>query len=98
MSPAGLLSKVRLGVDNPVVHFRNVAGKISYVTSLLMQIGSLGIVAAAVIVTADQVARLLIGDTDWFATIGLRRSIRFGPPPRYSLSCWLLPLSWFAEY
>jgi ubiquinone biosynthesis protein len=62
------LSKVRLGVDNPVVHLRNVAGKISDVTSLLMQIGSLGIVTAAVLVTADQVARLLIGDTiDWFA-------------------------------
>jgi hypothetical protein len=65
-APAG--SRQGPAVDNPVVHLRNVAGKISDVTSLLMQIGSLAIVAAAVLVTADQVARLLIGDTtNWFA-------------------------------
>jgi ubiquinone biosynthesis protein len=71
------LSKLRRGVDSPVVHFRNVAGKISSVTSLLMQIGYLGIVAAAVIVMADQVARLLIGYTiNWSAAIDAAMSYR----------------------
>jgi ubiquinone biosynthesis protein len=69
------VSRLGLDADNPVVHFKNVAGKISYVTSVLMRVGSLGIVAAAVIVAADQMARLLIGGatsffaTSWFAAM-----------------------------
>jgi ubiquinone biosynthesis protein len=62
------LSKVQLGVDDPAVHFRNVVGKISDVTSLLIRMGGLAIVVGSVFVMADQLARLMLGDgIDWLS-------------------------------
>ena len=62
------LSKVQLGVDNPAVHLRNVVGKISDVTSLLIWMGGLAIVVGSVVVMADQIARLMLGDgIDWLS-------------------------------
>jgi ubiquinone biosynthesis protein len=60
------LFRLQRSVDIPVVEFRNIAGKISYVMSLLIRVGSLGILGGAAAVIVDQVAKRLFGYTiDW---------------------------------
>jgi ubiquinone biosynthesis protein len=60
------LFKLQRSVDIPVVEFRNIAGKISYVMSLLIRLGYLGILGGAAAVIVDQVAKRLFDYTiDW---------------------------------
>jgi len=72
------LFKVQRSADIPIYQFRNIAGKISYITSLLLRLGFLGILAGGVAVIVDQVAQRLFGYTIvWSSTIESLMSDRF---------------------
>jgi predicted unusual protein kinase regulating ubiquinone biosynthesis (AarF/ABC1/UbiB family) len=71
------LFKLQRSVDIPVVEFRNITGKISYVMSLLIRVGYLGILGGAAAVIVDQVAKRLFGYTiDWAGLIETLMSYR----------------------
>jgi ubiquinone biosynthesis protein len=72
------LFKIQRSADIPIYQFRHIAGKISYITSLLLRVGSLGILAGGVAVIVDQVAKRLFGYTiAWSSTIDAIMSDRF---------------------
>jgi ubiquinone biosynthesis protein len=71
------LFKLQRSVDIPVVEFRNIAGKISYVMSLLIRIGYFGIVGGAAAVVVDQIAKRLFDHAiDWPQLIELLMTYR----------------------
>jgi hypothetical protein len=55
------LFKIQRSADIPIYHFRNVAGKISYISSLLLRVGYLGILSGGVALIVDQVSERLFG-------------------------------------
>jgi ubiquinone biosynthesis protein len=57
------LFKIQRSADIPIYHFRNIAGKMSYISSLLLRVGYLGILAGGVAVIVDQVSERLFGYT-----------------------------------
>jgi ubiquinone biosynthesis protein len=72
------LFKIQRAADLPIYQFRNIAGKISYIASLLLRVGSLGILAGGVAVIVDQIAKRLFGYTIvWSSTIEAIMSHRF---------------------
>jgi predicted unusual protein kinase regulating ubiquinone biosynthesis (AarF/ABC1/UbiB family) len=69
--------KVQRSADIPIFQFRNIVGKISYITSLLLRVGFLGILAGGVAVIVDQLAERLFGYTIvWSSTIEAMMSYR----------------------
>jgi ubiquinone biosynthesis protein len=55
------LFKIQRSADIPIFQFRNIAGKISYITSLLLRVGYLGILLGGVALIVDQVSERLFG-------------------------------------
>lgn len=69
--------KVQRSADIPIFQFRNIAGKISYITSLLLRVGFLGVLAGGVAVIVDQVAARLLGyNIVWSSSIETMMSNR----------------------
>ncbi len=69
--------KIQRSADIPIFQFRNIAGKISYVASLLLRVGFLGILVGGIAVIVDQVAARLFGYTiAWSSTIDTLLSYR----------------------
>jgi hypothetical protein len=54
--------KLQRNVEDPIIHFKNVVGKISYVARLLLRLGYLVAAGFGIALLSDVVAR------DWFGT------------------------------
>jgi ubiquinone biosynthesis protein len=55
-----LFFQMQRNIENPIVHFRNIVGKISYIASLLMKVGTVAVVVIGIAQLADTIA------TRWF--------------------------------
>ena len=55
-----LIFNMQRNIENPIIHFRNMVGKISYVASLLLSFGYLVAFAIGLVLIADTVS------TRWF--------------------------------
>ena len=72
-----LVHETQHRIDDPIVHFRNIAGKSSYTMSLLLRIGYLAICGGAVAVIVDQFAERLLGHgVDWSSVLDTATSSR----------------------
>jgi ubiquinone biosynthesis protein len=56
-SATQLLFQVQRNIETPIVHFRNIVGKLSYIAMLLLRLGYLAAGAVVVVLIADSVAR-----------------------------------------
>src|SRR5204862_3599854 len=56
-SAAQVLFQVQRNIETPIVHFRNIVGKLSYIAMLLLRLGYLGAGAVVVFLIADSVSR-----------------------------------------
>src|SRR5204862_5200780 len=60
------LFRLQQNVENPIVRFRNIVGKIAYIVSLLLKVGVLVAGAFALGYIADAVSRRWLNyDIDW---------------------------------
>jgi ubiquinone biosynthesis protein len=60
-SAGQFLYKFRRGVEDPLVHFRNMAGKISYAAALLLRLGYIAVAAAGLAVLAEELSVAWVG-------------------------------------
>jgi len=71
------LFQLQRNIENPIIHFRNIVGKIAYISSLLLRLGYLVAAAWAISLLASLVARHWFNrEIDWSATLG--KAISFG--------------------
>jgi ubiquinone biosynthesis protein len=56
-SATQFLFQVQRNIETPIVHFRNIVGKLSYIAMLLLRLGYLAAGAAAVVLIANSVSR-----------------------------------------
>jgi ubiquinone biosynthesis protein len=69
--------QLQRNIENPIIHFRNIVGKIAYIASLFLKLGYLVGVGVGVGLIADTVSRRWLGhEIDW-API-LERATTFG--------------------
>jgi ubiquinone biosynthesis protein len=69
--------QVQRNLDNPIIHFRNIVGKIAYIASLMLKLGYLIGAAIAIGLVADAIAkRWFRYEIDWAAM--LERATTFG--------------------
>ncbi|MCC6776911.1 MAG: AarF/ABC1/UbiB kinase family protein [Hyphomicrobiales bacterium] len=72
-----LMFQLQRGIENPIVHFRNIVGKIAFTIGLFLSIGYLGVLAFGAGWIADTVARKWFDyQIDWAAI--LERATTFG--------------------
>jgi ubiquinone biosynthesis protein len=65
-SATQFLFQVQRNIETPIVHFRNIVGKLSYIAMLLLRLGYLGAGAAAVVLIANSVSgRWFDREIDW---------------------------------
>ena len=64
-------------IENPIIHFRNIVGKIAYIASLFLKLGYVVGLAIGAGLIADAVARRWFGhEIDWAPMI--ERATTFG--------------------
>jgi predicted unusual protein kinase regulating ubiquinone biosynthesis (AarF/ABC1/UbiB family) len=69
--------QVQRNLDTPIIHFRNIVGKIAYIASLVLKLGYLIGAAIAIGLVADAIAKRWFGyEIDWAAL--LERATTFG--------------------
>src|SRR5262245_10167920 len=69
--------QLQRNIENPIIHFRNVVGKIAYIASLFLKLGYLVGIGVVIGLIADTVSRRWLGhEIDW-API-LERATSFG--------------------
>jgi ubiquinone biosynthesis protein len=72
-----LFFQLQRNIENPIIHFRNIVGKIAYIVSLFLKLGYLVGVAVAFGLIANTVARRWFGyEIDWSPL--LERATTFG--------------------
>jgi ubiquinone biosynthesis protein len=65
-SATQLLFQVQRNIETPIIHFRNIVGKLAYIAMLLLRLGYIGAGAAAAVLIADAVSRRWFNrETDW---------------------------------
>ena len=65
-SAAQLLFKVQRNIETPIIHFRNIVGKLAYIATLLLRLGYLAAAAIAVGLIANNVSkRWFDHEIDW---------------------------------
>jgi ubiquinone biosynthesis protein len=69
--------QVQRNIENPIIHFRNIVGKIAYIASLFLKLGYLVGVAVALGLVADWVSSRWFGQAIDWAPI-LERATTFG--------------------
>jgi ubiquinone biosynthesis protein len=69
-SAGQLLYKLERGIQNPLVKFRNMAGKVAYTGTLLLRLAYLTVAAAGIAVLADKTSTAWYGrGIDWSAVV-----------------------------
>src|SRR5262245_1131053 len=69
--------QVQRNIETPIIHFKNIVGKIAYIASLVLKLGYFVAAAIGVGLVADAVARRWFGhEIDWHAM--LERATTFG--------------------
>lgn len=69
--------QVQRNVETPIIHFKNIVGKIAYIASLVMKLGYVAAATLGIGLIADAVARRWFNyQIDWDAIIG--RATTFG--------------------
>jgi hypothetical protein len=69
--------QVQRNVETPIIHFKNIVGKIAYIASLVMKLGYIAAAALGIGLIADAVAKRWFNyQIDWDAIIG--RATTFG--------------------
>src|SRR5215510_13589386 len=69
--------QVQRNIETPIIHFKNIVGKIAYIASLVLKLGYFVAAAIGVGLVADAVARRWFGhEIDWHAM--LDRATTFG--------------------
>jgi ubiquinone biosynthesis protein len=62
--------QLQRNIETPIIHFKNIVGKIAYVTTLFLKLGYLVAVAAGLILIADAVASSWFGhEIDWASVL-----------------------------
>jgi ubiquinone biosynthesis protein len=65
------LFQLQRNIENPIIHFRNIVGKIAYISSLLLRLGYLVAAAWGISLLANLVARHWFNrEIDWSAILG----------------------------
>jgi ubiquinone biosynthesis protein len=69
--------QLQRSIENPIIHFRNIVGKIAYIASLVLKLGYLVAAAVGIGLLADGIARQWFGrEIDWASM--LERATTFG--------------------
>ncbi|MGA7485924.1 MAG: AarF/UbiB family protein [Xanthobacteraceae bacterium] len=69
--------QVQRNVETPIIHFKNIVGKIAYIASLVLKLGYIAAASIGIGLIADAVAKRWFGyQIDWDAIIG--RATTFG--------------------
>jgi hypothetical protein len=69
--------QVQRNIETPIIHFKNIVGKIAYVASLVLKLGYFVAAAIGIGLVTDAVARRWFGyQIDWHAM--LERATTFG--------------------
>jgi predicted unusual protein kinase regulating ubiquinone biosynthesis (AarF/ABC1/UbiB family) len=66
-----LFFQLQRNIENPIIHFRNIVGKIAYISSLFLKLGYLVGVVVGVGLIADTISRRWFGhEIDWAPILG----------------------------
>jgi hypothetical protein len=69
--------QLQRSIENPIIHFRNIVGKIAYIASLILKLGYLIAAAVGIGLVLDAVWRYWLGrEIDWASV--LERATTFG--------------------
>jgi ubiquinone biosynthesis protein len=69
--------QLQRSIENPIIHFRNIVGKIAYIASLVAKLGYLVAAAVGIGLIADAISRHWLGrEIDWPSV--LERATTFG--------------------
>jgi hypothetical protein len=69
-SSAQFFYKLLRGVEDPLVHFRNIVGKLSYTAVMLLRVGYLALAIAGVAALAGAISKGWFGHgVEWFALL-----------------------------
>ena len=65
-SAAQFIFQLQRNIENPIVHFRNIVGKIAYVASMLLRLGYLVAAGFGIALIADSISKRWYGrEIDW---------------------------------
>jgi hypothetical protein len=63
--------QLQRNIENPIIHFRNIVGKIAYISSLFLKLGYLVGLAVGAGLIADTISRRWFGhEIDWAPILG----------------------------
>jgi len=71
------LFQMQRNIEHPIVHFRNIVGKIAFIVSVLLKFVYLAGIASVIMLVADRISRHWFGEKmDW--SVVLDKATTFG--------------------